>query len=111
MQYLNRYIENKILSRLVPGKVIVLLGARRVGKTVLLKRITELFNKEKLFLNADDYRTEAILVNKSAEEYRSLIGNKDLLLIDEAQKVNEIGRILKIIVDEMPHLSIMVTGS
>ena len=111
MQYLSRYIENKILSHLVPGKVIVLLGARRVGKTVLLKRIMDQFNKEKIFLNADDYRTEAILAHKSAEEYRSLIGNNDLLLIDEAQKIQDIGRILKIMVDEIPQLRIMVTGS
>lgn len=111
MDYISRYIENKILSRLVPGKVVVLLGARRVGKTVLLKKIAEKFHAGKLFLNADDYRTEALLSNKSSEEYRSLIGNNDLLLIDEAQKIQDIGRILKIMVDEIPHLRIMATGS
>ena len=111
MDYLSRYIESKILSRLVPGKVVVLLGARRVGKTVLLKKITEQFQTGKLFLNADDYRTEALLTHKSAEEYRSLIGNNNLLLIDEAQKIQDIGRILKIMVDEMPQLRILVTGS
>lgn len=111
MDYIGRHIENKILSRLVPGKVVVLLGARRVGKTVLLKKITEQFQSGKLFLNADDYRTEALLTNKSVQEYQGLIGNNDLLLIDEAQKIHDIGRILKIMVDEIPQLRIMVTGS
>jgi uncharacterized protein len=111
MEYYNRYIESNVLTRLVPGKVIVLLGARRVGKTVLMKKISEHFQGASLFLNGDDYRTEALLAGKSADEYRSLAGNKALIMIDEAQKIEDIGRILKIMVDEMPDKHIMVSGS
>jgi predicted AAA+ superfamily ATPase len=111
MEYYNRYCENKILSRLIPGKVIVLLGARRVGKTILMKKIAERFQGTNLFLNGDDYRTEAILANKSADEYRSLAYNKDLIMIDEAQRIEDIGRILKIMVDEMPDKRFMISGS
>jgi uncharacterized protein len=111
MDYYSRNIESKIISRLMPGKVIVLLGARRVGKTMLMKKIQEQFQGTCLFLNGDDYRTEAALAGKSADEYRSLAGNNELIIIDEAQKIDDIGRILKIMIDEMPDKRIMVSGS
>ena len=111
MEYYTRNIESKIISLLLPGKVIVLLGARRVGKTVLMKKIQEQFQGTCLFLNGDDYRTEAFLAYKSADEYRSLVGNNDLIIIDEAHKIEDIGRILKIMVDEMPDKRIIVSGS
>jgi predicted AAA+ superfamily ATPase len=111
MEYLDRYIEKQVLNHLVPGKVIVLLGARRVGKTVLMKKIAGQFQGSSMFLNGDDYRAEALLAGKSADEYRSLAGKNDLIMIDEAQKIEDIGRILKIMVDEMPDKRIMVSGS
>jgi uncharacterized protein len=111
MEYFTRNIESKIISRLNPGKVIVLLGARRVGKTVLMKKIQDEFQGKCLFLNGDDYRTEALLAGKSADEYRRLAGHNDLIMLDEAQKIEDIGRILKIMVDEMPDKRIFVSGS
>ena len=111
MEYYTRNIEDKILGRLNPGKVIVLLGARRVGKTIMMKRIAERFEGTSLFLNGDDYRTEALLAGKSVTEYKSLVGSNELIIIDEVQRINDIGRILKIIVDELPDKRVMVSGS
>lgn len=111
MQYIERAVEQKIKEKMVPGKVIVLLGARRVGKTFLMKKMMGPYADSCLFLNGDDYRTEALLAGKSAIEYKNLVGNNTVVMIDEAQKIADIGRILKIMVDELPDKKILVSGS
>lgn len=111
MAYIERTILKQLLSKIQPNKVIVILGSRRVGKTFLLKKVIEMINEPILFLNGEDYTTEEILRGKSIEQYKSLIGNHSILVIDEAQKIKDIGRILKILVDEIAGLKIIATGS
>jgi hypothetical protein len=111
MAYIERAILTHLLSKIQPNKVIVILGARRVGKTFLLKKVTDSLNEPILFLNGEDYTTEEILRGKSIEQYKSLIGNHSILVIDEAQKIKDIGRILKLLVDEIEGLKIIATGS
>jgi predicted AAA+ superfamily ATPase len=89
----------------------VLVGTRRTGKTVLLKEITKNFTEPILMPNGEDYRTAELFRNKGIVEYKKLLGNKRFLIIDEAQKVEGIGRILKLMVDEIEDLKILVTGS
>ncbi len=109
-------IKRKILAGLLKpegkntNKVNILLGARRTGKTYILNKIKEA-KKETLFLNGDIYKTSVILQNKSIEEYKKVIGNNKILIIDEAQNIENIGKILKIIHDNIPELKIIVTGS
>ncbi len=106
-----REIEESILKALVPNKVIVLLGARRIGKTILLGQVIKKLNEEHLLLNGEDFSVQEILQRRSTQNYKNLLGNKRLLVIDEAQKIPEIGKILKLIVDSIDGIKIIATGS
>lgn len=111
MDYINRYIEPAILDALKPGKAIVLLGARRVGKTELLKFLRRNLSSDHLFLNGDDLDTNDILSRKTVQNYRGLIGDHDLLIIDEAQEIDNIGSKIKLMLDSFDGLRIIATGS
>ncbi|HQU58353.1 MAG TPA: AAA family ATPase, partial [Saprospiraceae bacterium] len=110
-QILKRAIEAQVLKSLVPNKVVVLLGPRRVGKTVLIKQIIEQFDEPYLLLNGEDGDTRKILEHRSKQSYVNLLGAKRTLIIDEAQKIPEVGSILKLMVDEIEGIRILVTGS
>lgn len=111
MNYLKRAIFEKFLKKLVANKVLVLLGARRIGKTVFIGQIIKKLEDPYLLLNGEDVTTTDVLKKRSIENYKRLLGNKKILVIDEAQKIPEIGKILKLIVDEIKGIKIMVTGS
>jgi len=108
---LQRAIEGQLLEQLVPNKVMVLMGPRRVGKTVLLQQLTQKIDEPILLLNGEDITVMEQLERRSVVHYRQLLGNYQLLIIDEAQKIPEIGKILKLMVDEIAGLKIIVTGS
>ncbi len=108
---LKRELQDQILKKLQPNKVVVITGARRVGKTFLLKDIISKLEKDFLFLNGEDINTHLLLKKRSVENYRNVLGRKKILIIDEAQKIPEIGSILKLIVDEIDGIMVVVTGS
>lgn len=108
---ITRKIESVILESLVPGKVVILLGARRTGKTVLLKKIVSMISEPGIFFNGEDFEVQRLLENRSVANYEMILGTTKLLVIDEAQKVPEIGKILKLMIDSIPGLRIIVTGS
>ncbi len=108
---IDRALQKKIAMRLTPNKVVLIFGARRVGKTVMLKKIVDDYAGRTMMLNGEDYDTLALLENRSAANYRHLLENIDLLAIDEAQNIPQIGHILKLIVDEIPGISIVASGS
>jgi predicted AAA+ superfamily ATPase len=109
------YIPQKQLENLReavrPGKVVVIYGARRVGKTTLIKKFLESAVEEALFVNGDDIVVRQYLESQSTEKLRDFVGNHSLLLIDEAQYVRQIGLNLKIIVDQIPTIRVIATGS
>ncbi len=107
---IERVVKSKIINSLKPGKVSILLGARRTGKTHLLNQINSEVNEKSLFLNGDDIQTHDFLNYRSTENYRNLIGDNSLLIIDEAQEINEIGKKLKLIVDTVG-VKVLITGS
>jgi hypothetical protein len=111
MKYLEREIFGKFMKKLVANKVLVLLGARRIGKTVFIGQVLEKLDEPYLLLNGEDVTTADVLKKRSVENYRRLLGNKKVLVIDEAQKIPEIGQILKLVVDEIKGIKIIVTGS
>ncbi|MCB0479151.1 MAG: ATP-binding protein [Crocinitomicaceae bacterium] len=111
MKYIKREIEQDFKRFLKPNKVLVLLGARRVGKTELLKSQLDKLGEEHIFLNGEDSTVVSILSNKSVRNYERLMGDKKLLVIDEAQNIPEIGSILKLMVDEIKGIKIIATGS
>ncbi len=111
MEILTRIIEDQVLSNLTSGKVLLLLGARRTGKTVLLRQLTRRMDEPYLLLNGEDVTSVEWLSRRSVQNYQSLIGDRRVLIIDEAQRVPEIGQALKLMVDEIRNLKILVTGS
>ena len=111
MAVIYRKIQDRIEGRLQPGKVIILAGARRTGKTVLLKEIMKKLDGPFLYLNGEDYTTGLKLQKKGLDEYKNLIGANKYLVIDEAQKIENIGQILKLMIDEIEGLYIIITGS
>jgi uncharacterized protein len=106
-----RKIEARLLSYLDPGKVNILYGARRVGKTHLLKKVADGLHVNYLWLNGELPEVQEILQTKNLNNYRNMFAGFQLVIIDEAQAIPQIGPILKIIVDELPHLKIITSGS
>jgi len=111
MQVIKREIQDRLIKSLKPNKVILLLGSRRVGKTFLLRELTKSFTGKVLFMNAEDLPTQRILSERSISNYQNLLAGIDLLIIDEAQVIPEIGKILKLMVDEVPGIRIIASGS
>jgi predicted AAA+ superfamily ATPase len=106
-----RYQEDIILKGLKPQKVCLLLGARRVGKSMLIEKLLNNYKRSYLFLNGEDGDTHSLLQQKTIANYRRLLSGIDLLVIDEAQAVPEIGKKLKLMVDNIKGLKVLVTGS
>lgn len=100
-----------IRKALKPNKVILLYGARRVGKTFLLKQIVSKYDGKSLLLNGEDYNVQKMLEEQSANNYKRLFKNVDLLVIDEAQSIPDIGMKLKLMVDEIAGIKIIASGS
>ena len=111
MKYIEREISDRFLKSMIPNKVLVLLGPRRVGKTSFLKHLTTLIKEPILQLNGEDIATVEVLKQRTVENYKRLMGKNAILIIDEAQKIPNIGLILKLIVDEIDGIKVIVTGS
>jgi len=108
---INRSIEKDISKEMKFGKkAIVLLGARQVGKTTLLRSMFK-EGDDVLWLNGDASNTRLILTAQSIEQLRVIIGKHKIILIDEAQRIPDIGIILKLIIDHLPQVKIIATGS
>ncbi|MDG2193775.1 MAG: ATP-binding protein [Polaribacter sp.] len=103
-------MEKIIQSKLNKGKAIIIYGARQVGKTTLLKKIFKKDSKEIYWLNGDRVEDRALLENASSTRLLSFLSGKKMIIIDEAQRIEDIGLKLKIIFDETP-IQIVATGS
>jgi uncharacterized protein len=112
-KFIHRAFIDSFFKRFVPSKVVVLLGARRVGKTSFLQWLinNDLKHDNILSIDGEDIVSTEILKERSFENYKRLIGNNSVLIIDEAQKIPEIGVVIKFFVDKFPHLRIIATGS
>jgi len=108
---IKRLTETQVVNSFVPNKVIVLIGPRRVGKTILIKQILAKTKQPYLLLNGEDLDVRKKLANRSVQHYLSLLGKIRFLVIDEAQKIPHIGEILKLMIDEIDGLKILATGS
>lgn len=111
MNRITRILQAEIENRMQPGKVMLLFGARRVGKTILIKAIADKFDGRKMMLNGEDTSIHLLLQDRTAANYRFLLQDTDLLIIDEAQNIPEIGMKLKLIVDEIPTIQVIASGS
>lgn len=108
---ISRYLKSTILNKIGKNKVILLFGTRRVGKTWLIEQITAEANIAYLFLNGEDQDIQTLLATRTVANYKRILGNSKLLVIDEAQVIPEIGKILKLLIDSFKDLTIIASGS
>ena len=109
---ITRHIQNKLEAELQEGsKVILLFGARQVGKTTLVQHLLSHVSYRTLSINADELRFINVLSSRDLRQLRDLTGGYDLIFIDEAQRIPEIGINLKLMADNIPDLRIIATGS
>lgn len=109
------YIPQKQLKNLKksisPNRVIVIYGPRRCGKTTLINKFLEKINQRYLLVTGEDIFIQEYLSSQSVEKLKEFIGKNRLLVIDEAQKIKNIGLNLKLIVDNIKDIKIIATGS
>ena len=109
---LNRILTSEIRDSLLnSGQIIVLYGARQTGKTTLASEILKYVQGKVLRINADENKYLDVLSSRDFDKINLLISGYDMLFIDEAQRISDIGINLKIIHDNRPDLKILVTGS
>ncbi|MBU1851099.1 MAG: ATP-binding protein [Candidatus Omnitrophica bacterium] len=99
---------NKVIQ---PGKAIIVYGPRRCGKTTLLVKMLESVKEEYIFANGEDIGVQNYLASRSIEKLKGFVGDKKLLIIDEAQKIENIGLNIKLMVDNIPGVKVIATGS
>ncbi len=107
---IQRTLTQSIKSRLGDGKAIILMGARQVGKTTLLRNLFE-DESRLLWLNGDELDVQRLFSNISATRLKAIIGENKYIVIDEAQRIEDIGLRLKLITDSIPEVQLVATGS
>lgn len=107
---INRFLRPQLESLLGSRKAIILMGARQVGKSTLLQLLLGQ-RQDVLWLNGDNNDVQTLFTAISAERIHSLMGTKRILVIDEAQRIPNIGVQLKIIIDQLPEVQVIATGS
>lgn len=110
---IKRAVYPRIIDHILPNKAVVLLGPRRVGKTYLLNKLVEEYGKKEIikFDTGENKFAHGYLASRSIERLKEYVGSATLLIIDEAQKVPDIGLNLKLIVDHLPGVKVVVSGS
>ena len=104
-----RIIEKNIKLRKKEAKAVVIIGARQVGKTTLIKTILK--NKRYLFLDGDNPIIRETLNNINFELLKTIIGKNKIIFIDEAQRIENIGLTIKMIIDQLEDIQVYVSGS
>lgn len=108
---IQRTILQHLINNTQAGKVMLVLGPRRAGKSHLLHAFLDKWKGTYLFLNGEDEAVGRLIASRTFTNYAGLIGDNQLLIIDEAQKIQGIGPALKFMVDSFPDLKIIATGS
>ena len=113
MNEIKRDLQIILSQKLGKGKVIILMGSRQVGKTTLLQKLLSEYSDEKSvqYWNCDEIDVRKLLADESSARLKSFVGNSKFIVIDEAQRVQNIGLKLKILHDNFPDVQIAVTGS
>lgn len=107
---IERILKKTVQKHLGGDKAIVIIGPRQVGKTTLLNSIVNEIGKEVLVLNCDEPDIRSLLTDKTSTELKSIIGTNKVVILDEAQRVKNIGLTLKLIVDQIK-VHLIVSGS
>ena len=105
-----RYLEDQVKMSLEEGLVVIIYGARQVGKTTLARKIMSNYQAP-LYINADEVTERLRLQNKGSHELKDYFGEADIVVIDEAQRVENICLTAKIVHDTYPEIQLLLTGS
>ena len=106
---IQRTLQSTIEQRLFKGKAILIFGPRQAGKSTLVETILQ--DKDHLYLNGDDSDVRDILTNTTATKLKTVVGNKKILFLDEAQRIPNIGLTLKLFTDQIKDVQVIATGS
>ncbi|MEO0626807.1 MAG: ATP-binding protein [Bacteroidota bacterium] len=106
-----RILKETIKKRLFSGKAIILIGPRQVGKTTLIRSIVADRPEPTVWLNGDNQETRDLLANVNTARWRRIIGDAKILVIDEAQRISDVGIKLKLVTDQIPEVQLIASGS
>jgi len=108
---IKRALENNICEHLFQNKAILLFGARQVGKTTLLENLECLKDKKVIYISGDEADIRESLSNTTSSQLEYIFGENQVVVIDEAQQIPNIGTTLKLITDKLKHIQVIATGS
>ncbi len=111
MDIINRIAENQIKNWLNKGKVLILSGARQVGKTTMLEKMFINKQDKVLWLNADETSVRERLGELDVERLKGVVGGYKIVIIDEVQRIQDSGLLLKIFADNFKDVQFIATGS
>lgn len=111
MKSIQRQIENELHNDCFKGKIIVILGARQVGKSTLIKMLVAHQKEAVLWLDGEEADVHLLLQNSNSERLAQIVGNHKIIVIDEAQKINAIGNVLKLFADYLKDIQVIASGS
>ena len=107
---IERALEPVVLSKMGKSKAIIIMGARQVGKTTMLRKLFA-NQTDVLWLNGDEIGVQNLFESPSLGRLQAVIGNNRVVIIDEAQRIKDIGTALKLIIDGLPEVQLIATGS
>jgi predicted AAA+ superfamily ATPase len=106
-----RQISSDIENDFFKGKIIVILGARQVGKSTLIQMLPKCKSNNTLWLDGENADVQQLLKNVSSERLKQLTSNQKIVVIDEAQKIENIGSVLKLFADYCKDVQVLASGS
>ena len=107
---ISRIIESNISPLLGGKKAIIIMGARQVGKSTLLQQMLSQ-RDDVVWMNGDDLDVQDLFANLTSTRLRAILGVKKFVVVDEAQRIADIGLRLKLITDQIPDVQVIATGS
>ncbi len=108
---IHRTLQDIVSEKIGKGKAIIIFGPRQVGKSVLLNIIKQKRTESTVFLDCDNNEVKKTLTDASVVQLKRIIGQNELIIIDEAQRVKNIGLTLKLITDQLKPKQLLVSGS
>lgn len=107
---ISRIIESNISPMLGSKKAILIMGARQVGKSTLLQQLLS-HRDDVVWMNGDEIDVQDLFANLSSTRLRAILGDKKFIVVDEAQRITDIGLRLKLITDQISDVQVIATGS
>lgn len=106
-----RLLEEKLRQQVGKGKALFVVGPRQVGKTTLVRMLTQTAGDERLWLTGDDPAVRNLLADISVSQLKIVVGQYKTVVVDEAQRLRNAGLTLKLITDQIEGVQLWVTGS